>query len=145
MTKEHHKNGIFDQRKNNELFMERKWINRYYHVQDNADVAHKDVRMYCNTNQFHALTFNGTHFKPHGSRGLSKNYHLRFYPKRGNGVCKIRRIPCTCVACTSMVYTIWIAGILSDEKERYKPVTNCTYWQVLGPFNNWNIIQFSHK
>ena len=32
--------------------MERKWTDRQYHVQDNADVAHQDVIMYCNTNQF---------------------------------------------------------------------------------------------
>ena len=39
----------------------------------------------------------------------------------------------------------WIYGIPLDEQDRYKPVTNCTYWPVLGYFNNWNIIQFSHK
>ena len=31
------------------------------------------------------------------------------------------------------------------KKERYKPVTNCTYWPVLGSFNNWNIIEISPK
>ena len=39
----------------------------------------------------------------------------------------------------------WISGIPSDKQESYKPVTKCTYWPVLGPFNNWNIIQLSHK
>ena len=38
-----------------------------------------------------------------------------------------------------------INGIPSDEQERYKPVTKCTYWQVLGSFNNWNMIQLSQK
>ena len=37
----------------------------------------------------------------------------------------------------------WISGISSDKQERYKPVTKCTYWPVLGAFNNWNIIQLS--
>ena len=32
----------------------RKWIDREYNVQDNADVAHKDVKIYCDTNQFTA-------------------------------------------------------------------------------------------
>ena len=32
---------------------------------------------------------------------------------------------------------------LSDKQERYKPVTKCTYWPVLGAFNNWKIIQLS--
>ena len=39
----------------------------------------------------------------------------------------------------------WISGISSDEQERYKPVTNCTYWPLLGSFNNWNIIQLFQK
>ena len=118
---------------------------REYYVQDNADVSHKDVRMYCNTNQFPALSFCVSHSKPHGTRGLSKHYHLRFYPNLGNGISEIRRIPCVCVTCTSMLDKPWISGIPSDEQERYKPVTNCTYWPLLGSFNNWNIIQFSQK
>ena len=94
---------MFDQGKNNKRFMERKWTDRQYHVQDNADVAHQDVRMYCNTNQFPALPFCGPHSKPHGARGLSKHYHLRFYPKLGMGICAIIRITCACVVCTSMI------------------------------------------
>ena len=38
-----------------------------------------------------------------------------------------------------------IYGITSDKQERLKPVTKCTYWPVLGSFNNWNIIEFSQK
>ena len=83
--------------------MERKWTDLQYHVQDNADVAHNEVKTYCYTNQFPDLTFCGPHSKPHGTRGLSNNYHLRFDPKLGNGVCTVFRIPCTCVACASML------------------------------------------
>ena len=39
----------------------------------------------------------------------------------------------------------WISGIPSEKQERYKPVTKCTYWKVLGAFNNWNIIELSSK
>ena len=39
----------------------------------------------------------------------------------------------------------WIFGIPPDEQERYKTVTKCTYWPVLGSFKNWNIIQLSQK
>ena len=39
----------------------------------------------------------------------------------------------------------WISGIPSDEQERYKPVTKCNNWPVLGTFNNWNIILLSQK
>ena len=39
----------------------------------------------------------------------------------------------------------WISGTPPDKQERYKYVTKCTYWPVLGYFNNWNIIQLSSK
>ena len=61
------------------------------------------------------------------------------------GKCEIRRIPCACVACTSMLDKPWIYSIPSEKQERYKPVTECTYWLVLGAFNNWNIIELSSK
>ena len=28
---------------------------------------------------------------------------------------------------------------------RYQPVTDCTYWPVLGSYNNWNIIHLTPK
>ena len=67
--KEHRKNVVFDQVKNNKRFMERKCTDRQYNAQDNANVAHQYVIMYCNTNQFTALSFCVPHSKPHGSRG----------------------------------------------------------------------------
>ena len=44
-----------------------------------------------------------------------------------------------------MLENIWMSGISSYKQEHYKPVTKCTYWPVLGPFNNSKIIQLSHK
>ena len=120
--------------------MERKWTEIKYHVQDNADVEHTDVKMYCNKNQFPSLSFCGPHSKLHGKRGLSKHYHLSFDQKLGNGINSIHRIPCMCVACTSMLDKHLIYGIPPDKQERYKPVTKCNYWPVLGSFSNWNII-----
>ena len=122
--------------------MGRKWTERKYHIQDNAAVELKYVKMYCNKHQFPALTFCGPHSKPHGSRGMSKHNHLRFDPKLGMGVCEICRIPCACVACTSMLDKTWMSGISSDKQERYKTVIKCNYWPVLGYFNNWDIILF---
>ena len=80
LSKEHSKHELVDQVKYSKRASKRKWTDREYHVQDNADVAHKYVKMYCDTNQFPALPFCGLHTKPHGARGLSKHYHLRFYP-----------------------------------------------------------------
>ena len=101
--------------------------------------------MYCNTNQFPEIPFCCPHYKPRGARELSKNYNLSFDPKLENDICTIPLIPCTCVSYIPMLYKPWIYGIPSDEHERYKPVTKCTYWPVLGNFNNCNIIQLSQK
>ena len=145
MEGEHRQNGAIDQGKPRKIFMELKWIERKYHVQDNASVELKYVKMYCNTNKFPALPFCGPHSKPHGARGIGKHYHFRFYPKHGMGKYAIHRIPCACVACTSMLDKPWISGISSEKQDRYKPVINCTYWPVLGAFNNRNIIKFLSK
>ena len=103
------------------------------------------MKMYFNKNQFPAFLFCGPHSKRHGARGLGKHYHLRFGPNLGTGVCAIRRIPCACFPCKSMLDKSWISGIPSDKQDRYKTVTKCTYWPVLGAFNNWKIIQFTSK
>ena len=51
MSKDHQKHGIIDQRKYRKICSKIKWTDIDYHVQDNADVSNKDVRMYCDTNQ----------------------------------------------------------------------------------------------
>ena len=89
LYKEHHKDSVIDQGKQ-KIFSERKWIVREYHVQDNADVVHKYVKMYCNTNQFPELPFCGPHYKTHGTRDLINHYHFHFDPKLGKGVRKMR-------------------------------------------------------
>ena len=99
--------------------------------------------MYCNTNQFPALPFCGPYPNPHGARGLIKHYHLLFDPKLGRLICEIRRIPCACVACISVIDQPWVSGIPSKKQARYQHVTNFTYWPVLGSYNNWNAIHLS--
>ena len=81
MSKEHRKHEIIYQGKCRKIYSKRKCTDREYHVQDNSDVAHKDVKNYCDINQFPALPFCGSHPKPRGSRGLSNHYHLRFDKK----------------------------------------------------------------
>ena len=110
--------------------MERKWTEIQYHVQYNAAFEFKDVKMYCNTNQFPSLSFSGPYSESHGARGLSKHYHLRFGPKLGMRVCAICRIPCVCVTCTSMLDKPWMSVMSLDKQERYKPVNKCTYWPL---------------
>ena len=101
--------------------------------------------MYCDTNQLPVLPFCSPHPKPHGARGFSKNYHLPFDPKPGHGICSIRRIPCACVGCKSILDKPWFSSIPSKKQAFYKPVTKCNYWPVLGSYNNWNIIDLTPK
>ena len=86
MSKEHRKHGVTDKGKYSKRASKRKWTYREYHIQDNAGNSHKYVKIICDTNQFPTLTFCDSHSKPHGARGLSKNYHLFFYPKLGHGI-----------------------------------------------------------
>ena len=75
------------------IYSKIKWTDREYHVQENSYVAHKAVKMYCYTNQFPALSFCGPHPKPHGARGSSKHYHLRFDPTQAHGMRRISHMP----------------------------------------------------
>ena len=69
----HRKHGIIGQCKYRKRVIKRKWTYREYHVQDNADISHKDVKIYFDKTQFPALPFCGPHPNPHGARVLSKN------------------------------------------------------------------------
>ena len=44
-----------------------------------------------------------------------------------------------------MMYKPCIYGIPSKKQARYQPVTNYTYWPVLGSYNNCNIIELTPK
>ena len=44
-----------------------------------------------------------------------------------------------------MIEKPWVTGITEHQQPLYQPIKDCTYWPVLGSFNNWNILQLSHK
>ena len=129
------KHGVIDQIKYRKRASKIKWTDREYHGQDNDDFADKYVKMYFKTNQFPVLPFYGPHTKPHGSRGFSNNYHLRFDPKPGHVICTIIRIPFAFVACTSMLEKPWICGIPSEKKN----ATNLSPIVLSGQF--WDHIK----
>ena len=70
---------------------------------------------------------------------------MRFDTKLGNGICAILCIPCACDKCTSMLDKPWITCLTPKQQPRYRPVTDCSYWPILGSFNNCNIIILSQK
>ena len=51
MSKDDCKHGVIDQGKDRKRSSEIEWTDREYHVQDDADVAHKDVKIYCDNYQ----------------------------------------------------------------------------------------------
>ena len=81
--------------------------------------------MYCDTNQFPALPFCGSHPKNHRARGFGKNYHISFDSNLGHGICGIKHIPCACVACTLMLDQQWIYGV--QLKKGTLPTCNQLY------------------
>ena len=50
MCKDDFKHGFIDKWKDRKISSIRKRSGIEYHVQDNADIAHKDVKIYCDTN-----------------------------------------------------------------------------------------------
>ena len=110
-------------------------------MNQNKDFEHQDVKIYCATNNFIELMFQGPHNRPHGVRGLGKHYHMHFYPKLGHGTYPISIIPSACNLCTSILDQPWVPVFTEQQQLCSQPVKDCTYWPVLGSFNNWNIIK----
>ena len=121
---------------------EKKCKKRKYHVQKDEDVAHKYVKMFCNTNQFSVLPFCGPHMKPHGVCRLNNHYHMCLDTKLCHRTCAIYLIPCTCTQCTHVLDKPYTPGVPPHQQPRYQPIRYFTNWPVLGSYNNWNFIQF---
>ena len=114
-------------------------------MQHNKYVDNQGVKMYCATNQVPELKFLGLHKKTHGASWLGKHYPMPFDPKLGHGIYTISQIPCACTSCTYSLYQPWITGLSEQQELRYQPIKYCTYWPVLGSFNNWNILKSPRK
>ena len=52
MSKDHSEHGVIAQVKYRKRSIKIKGKDIEYHIQDNSDVSHKDVKIYCDTNQF---------------------------------------------------------------------------------------------
>ena len=105
-------------------------------MQKDEYVEHQYVKMYCATNQFPKLPFFNSYKKPHGVRGLSKNYHMCFDPKLVHGICVIHSITYMCTQCISTLDQPCTSGIPSHQQPCNQLVKGFTYWPVLGSFRN---------
>ena len=108
-------------------------------------MTQKGVKIFCYTTQFPALPLFGPHAKAHGVWGFVNHDHMWLDMKLVYVTCAKHQITYTRFACTSMIDQLWPPFIAPLHKLRYQPVQYCTYWPVLGCFNNWNEIKFSNK
>ena len=90
----------------------------YYREKEDADVAHKYVQLFCDTNQFPSLNCFGPYTKPHVVRGLIKHYHMRFDQILRHIICAIHLIPCSCAEYTPMLEKPWIPGLPPHQQPR---------------------------
>ena len=81
-----HKHGVIYQGKYQKQAIKINWKEIEYHVQNGADVAHKDVKCFAIKTSFRKFPFCGLYTKPHGVRGLSKYYYMMFDPKLVHGI-----------------------------------------------------------
>ena len=102
------------------------------------------VKIFCDTNHFPSFQFCVPHKNSHGVRGWIKQYHIVFNTKIGHVTCEILHITCACTQCTSTLDKPWTPGVILHQQPNYQPFKYFTHWPVLGYFNNWNIINFSH-
>ena len=68
-----------------------------------------------------------------------------FGPKLGHRTCAICCTPYDFPPLAFMIDKPWVTGITEHQQPLYQPIKDCTYWPVLGSFNNWNILQLSHN
>ena len=59
----------------------------------------------------------------------------------GRGVAALRRIPCHCQACETMIRLPWRAGIPAKDQPRFQQVLDCHLMPVLEDANKWYIIE----
>ena len=97
MSRENRKYGVTHQVKHRKRASKIKWKDIEYHVQDNAYIAHKELKMNYDTNQFSELPFCGPYPNPCGAMELSKHYRLRFDKKtRSCHMCNSPHTMCLC-------------------------------------------------
>ena len=59
-------------------------------------------------------------------------------------MCNLPHTMCMCCMYINAWQTLDF-GIPSTKQALYQPVINCTYWPVLGSYNNWNIVELTPK
>ena len=59
----------------------------------------------------------------------------------GRGVAALRRVPCHCQACETMIRLPWRAGVPAKDQPRFQQVLDCHLRPVLEEANKWFIVE----
>ena len=84
-------------------------------------------------------SFNGINGKTLlcASKGILRHNNYRSDPNLGPGIVTIRKIPCSCHACTTILSLSWDYKIKETVNQpRYGIFYDCKYSQILGCHNN---------
>ena len=74
---------------------------------------------------------------PYGSEGIQRHYNYWSDTKLGRGIFEIKKIPCICHACTTILSLYWYSKIKEAvNKTIHGKVYNCKYYQIIGCHNN---------
>ena len=73
---------------------------------------------------------------PYARKVILRHYHYRSDPKLGPGIVSIRRIPCSCQDCTTILSHSWDSKTKEVvNRPRYGRVYNYKYSQTIGCHN----------
>jgi len=67
-------------------------------------------------------------------------YHHYCSWELGIGVAALRRVPCHCKACETMISLPWSPGVAAKDQPRFQQVPDCHLRPVLGEANKWYIV-----
>ena len=84
-----------------------KYKSRILNVQRNSDVDHIGMNMRRNNKLFPSINVINGKTLIYASKGILRHYHYRSDPIFGLGIVAIRRISCSCHACTALLYLSW--------------------------------------
>ena len=85
----------------------------------------------------------GRDIKKHG---CSLHYNYRCDPQLGIGRAAVCCIPCCCEKCVQQLSKEWDHTKDCYSQPRYSGSnTDCVLWTLLGPYNNWRVVNFKNK
>ena len=68
-------------------------------------------------------------------------YHTYCSWELGIGVAALRRVPCHCKACDTMILLPWSPGVAAKDQPRFEQAPDCYLRPVLGDYNKWYIVE----